>query len=181
MSDVDEIWKDIKGFEGFYQVSNLGQVKSLAREMNNRIGGMSKERQLKPGVDSKGYYFVNLHKDKIKHSKLVHLLVANAFIENVDNKPDVDHKDNNRSNNNVLNLRYATKKENGMNRTKSLKCSSIYKGVHWNEQRQKWQTHIKVNNKQTHLGCFDNDEGAGLCYDWHALLYFGDFAKYNLF
>ena len=100
MADKNEIWKDIKGYEGLYQVSNFGNVKSIR---NNII--------LKPNVKQNGYYRVSLSiNSKIKEAN-VHALVASMFIDNPKNKPTVNHKDLNKLNNHVSNLEWATMKE----------------------------------------------------------------------
>lgn len=107
-----EEWRDIKGFEGCYQVSNLGRVKSLERE--RRLGHSIKivpERFLRPGK-SKGYMRVVLVDRDIKRNVFVHRLVAEAFLTNPDNLPQVNHKDENRENNSVSNLEWVTAKEN---------------------------------------------------------------------
>ena len=105
-----EEWKDIVGYEGLYQVSNLGNVKSIDRI--NRIGRHVPERILAQSNTTSGYLNVNLSKDGIARVYQVHRLVATAFIENSDNKPQVDHIDNNKHNNNANNLRWVTEKEN---------------------------------------------------------------------
>lgn len=101
-----EIWRDVAGFEGLYQVSNLGRVKSLK---------FGKERILKPGTYNYGRKFVILCKNRDKLHKLVHRLVAQAFIPNPDKKPEVDHIDTNTSNNCVDNLRWVNHHENNQN------------------------------------------------------------------
>ena len=103
-----EIWKDIKGYEGLYQVSNYGRVKSC----NTAI---KRERILKPQQSSNGWYrAVCLSKNsKIKQSS-IHRLVAEAFIPNPKNYPLVMHKDNNGLNNNVSNLQWGTHKMNNI-------------------------------------------------------------------
>lgn len=103
---MQEIWKDIEGYEGLYQVSNLGNVKSL----NYR--NMKKPHLLKPKVTHDGYYRLNLCKDGILKSRTIHILVARAFIPNPDNKPQVNHIDGNKQNNCVSNLEWVTGKEN---------------------------------------------------------------------
>lgn len=112
---MEEIWKDIKGYEGLYQVSNLGRVKRLPYK-RNRINPKSmmmanhhyKERIMKGSISANGYYRVSLSfKDKIAY-KHIHRLVAVAFIPNPNNYPCINHKDENRTNNNVNNLEWCT-------------------------------------------------------------------------
>lgn len=106
-----EIWKQIKGFEGHYDVSNFGQVKSLERtkQNGNRVVRVP-SRILKQAQTN--YPSVSLWIDgKLKVTK-VHRLVACAFIDNPENKPEVNHKDANRQNNCVDNLEWVTRKEN---------------------------------------------------------------------
>lgn len=109
---TQEIWKDIKEYEGLYQVSNLGRVRSCKREikMRNQFTGI--EYYLNPWTDNKGYKRADLMKNGKKKSKQVHRLVAEAFIENPYNKPQVNHIDGNPKNNNVSNLEWNTAKEN---------------------------------------------------------------------
>lgn len=110
---MKEIWKDIKGYEGLYQISNYGNVKSLKRKINKR---KCEEIIKKPSLSGKGYYKVSLCKyGNIKYY-YIHYLVANAFIKNDKKKPTVDHIDRNKLNNNVNNLRWATYKEQIENR-----------------------------------------------------------------
>lgn len=92
-----EIWNNITGFEG-YQVSNLGRVKH-------------RDRILKPRK-SKGYLTVAIWSNKVRKNKLIHRLVAEAFIPNPDNKSEIDHIDADKTNNRVENLRWCTRKEN---------------------------------------------------------------------
>ena len=100
---MDEIWCDIEGYEGLYQISNKGHVKSLK---------CGKERILKPGWNAGGYLKVHLFKNAAAQDRLVHRLVAEAFIPNPENKPQVNHKDENKLNNCVNNLEWSTAKEN---------------------------------------------------------------------
>lgn len=102
---MKEIWKDIEGYEGLYQVSNLGKVKSL----NYNQSG--KEKVLK-ACKSKGYYYVILCKDSKQKNCSVHRLVANAFIPNPDNLPQVNHIDEDKTNNACFNLEWCERKYN---------------------------------------------------------------------
>ena len=107
-----EEWRDIKGYEGLYQVSNLGRVKSFK--------GVS-ERILKIGVDRYGYISINLFKNNKRKLCKVHRLVAEAFIPNQDNKPQVNHIDEVKTNNMVSNLEWVTAKENSNHGTRTEK------------------------------------------------------------
>jgi hypothetical protein len=110
---MEEIWKDIEGFESLYQVSNMGQVKSYDMEVKYPTGTVriQKGRILKPGSNM-GYPRVNLCKDKKVSVKLVHRLVAEAFLPNADNKKEVNHIDGVKSNACVDNLEWVTSSEN---------------------------------------------------------------------
>jgi predicted DNA-binding ArsR family transcriptional regulator len=101
-----EIFKDIIGYDGLYQISNLGNVKSL----NNykRIN----EKILKPCTNIHGYFYINIHYNYIYKFHTIHRLIAIAFIPNPENKPMVNHIDGNKKNNNISNLEWVTAKEN---------------------------------------------------------------------
>ena len=113
---MEEIWKDIAGYEGYYQVSNLGRVKSLDRYVAT-TGNPSGERLIKGKIKKQtlrccrgdtGYYYVTLNKNNISKLYLVHRLVAKAFIPNIDHLPCINHKDENKINNCVDNLEWCT-------------------------------------------------------------------------
>lgn len=111
---IEEIWKDIEGYEGYYQVSNLGRVKSLERSYigpHNSIHFV-KERILKPEIQWNGRLQVRLSKGCQLRAFKVHRLVAIAFIPNPDNKPYINHLDCDPTNNIVDNLEWCTPKEN---------------------------------------------------------------------
>ncbi|MEK5104348.1 NUMOD4 domain-containing protein [Cytobacillus sp. FSL M8-0252] len=109
-----EIWKNVTGFEGLYQVSNIGRVKSLGRYRERKDGLLIKvkEKVLMVRTDSKGYEKVDLTKGGKRKTVLVHRVVAQAFIPNSNNKPQVNHKDGNKKNNKVSNLEWNTISEN---------------------------------------------------------------------
>jgi len=103
----EEIWKDIKGYEGLYQVSNLGRVKSLERKVPFRNTFKTiKERVLKYCYDGNHYAYISLIKNGEKKNKTVHRLVAEAFIPNPNNLPQVNHIDENKENNKLINLEW---------------------------------------------------------------------------
>lgn len=109
-----EIWKDIRGMEGFYQVSNLGRIKALERIIQRKNRGLLKikEHFVKGSKDTKGYLQLDANINGKRVIKFIHRLVAEAFIENPFNYPQVNHKDGNKENNNVANLEWVTVEEN---------------------------------------------------------------------
>lgn len=107
-----EIFKDIVGYEGLYQVSDLGNIKSLPRNSNVKGNNRKTEKLLKPDVGKHGYKRVSLTKDAKTVRFFIHRLVAEAFIPNPNDKPHINHIDNNPSNNCVNNLEWVTPKEN---------------------------------------------------------------------
>ena len=115
-----EEWKDIKGYEGLYQVSNLGRVKSLK---------FDKERVLKQFPNKHGYLLVSLCKTGKQKSFAVHRLVALQFIPKVENKPEVNHVDEDKTNNMVSNLEWCTRKENVNHGTRTEKYSKKVKAI----------------------------------------------------
>lgn len=117
---MKEIYKDIKGYEKLYQVSNIGNVKSLY-----------KNRLLKPSIEN-GYLYVILYKDKQPTHKRIHRLVTETFIDNPKNLPQVNHKDEDKLNNNVNNLEWCDNRYNVMygtalTRAKESRSTSIKK------------------------------------------------------
>lgn len=107
---MEEIWKDVVGFNGFYKVSNLGRIKSMPRMVSNGHGHYtSSEKILKPNTLAKGYFQVTLSgADKVRHSLQVHRIVAVAFVENEcpERLVQVNHKDGNKQNNCSSNLEW---------------------------------------------------------------------------
>jgi hypothetical protein len=156
-----EEYKIIEGFEN-YSVSNYGNVK------NNKTG-----RILKPIENEKGYYQLSLCKNGYFKTFKVHRLVALAFIPNPENKPQIDHIDNDRINNNVNNLRWCTNSENGQNKGIAKNNTSGIKGVTF--ENGYWCAKITHNGKKYHLGYFENIEDAAKARQTKAKKLFGEF------
>jgi len=152
---MKEVFKKIKGYEGLYEVSDFGRVKSL------RFG---KERILKGGVDSNGYLTVTLWKDSKQKTNKIHQLVAVAFLDHITCgfKLVVNHIDFNKQNNNVDNLEIVTSRQN-LNQ-KHRKSSSKFTGVSWYKQSKKWKAQIDINGKKKHLGYFVSELDASNAY-----------------
>ena len=110
---MEEIWRDIKGYEGYYQVSNIGSVKSLERTVRNGRGYKIIPEKILEGYDNgNGYLYVKLCKEGKRNQYRINRLVAMAFIPNPNNLPEVNHKDENPKNNCVDNLEWCTRQYN---------------------------------------------------------------------
>ncbi len=162
-----EKWKSIDGFAN-YEISSCGRVRNATTE-----------RILKTRPRKDGYVNIQLSKaGKIK-TFLMHRLVALAFIENPLEKPDVDHIDRNKSNNIIDNLRWSTTSENLMNSSKRAFTSSIYKGVCFHGQTDRWRTQIRINGIAKTVGTFRTEKEAAECYNAFAASHFGVRANLN--
>ena len=154
-----EIWKEVKGYEGLYKVSNLGNIKSLPKK------GNPKGKILKPCLTGIGrdYLGVCLFKDKKGKTRTIHQLVAEAFLNHTPNGHElvVDHINNVKTDNRLENLQLITNREN---LSKDRKGSSKHTGVSWYKKRSKWISSIQINGKLKHLGYFKNELEAAEAY-----------------
>ena len=130
-----EIWKDIKGYEGLYQVSNLGRVKSLRKNII-----------MKEALKEERYLSITLHKNKTRKSFYIHRLVAQAFVSNPNNYPEVNHKDENKQNNQMDNLEWCTPKYNANYGTRNKRLSELQKGnKYWLGKKHTRKTKEKIS------------------------------------
>ena len=168
MNTENEIWKEVKDFEGYYEVSNLGKVRRCFAE-----------KALKEQISNRGYCRVCLCRDNVKKSISVHKIVANAFIENPENKKTVNHINFDKSNNHVSNLEWMTIKENinhardnGVYKSSDLrqryvkrkhkdnsKCTSNNVGISYRskENYHRYVARIHYNGKRINLGSYKNE------------------------
>lgn len=154
---VHEIWKEISGYDGLYEISNLGRVKSYRRDKENGFVLSN----LMMGPKRKRYPSITLFKDKKKKHFRIHHLVMNAFVGPRPEGLIVDHVDNNPMNNNVDNLRYTSYREN--NTKDRVGKTSKYPGVH-RDRYNNWVSQIKENGRMVYLGYFKKEHDAFLAY-----------------
>lgn len=149
-----EIWKDIPNYEGHYQVSNFGNVKSFKYKQ---------ERILSKGIVH-GYYYVILSLDKKLKPMRVHKLVAMAFLNHkpCGMKLVVNHINFDKTDNRVENLEVVTQRENA--NQKHLKSTSDYTGVWRKKKSNKFESRIVINGKQKYVGLFNNEKEAHIAY-----------------
>ena len=145
-------------FEG-YSINRDGDVRSTRR---------NSEKILKPALNSKGYHMINIYlgrgSDRVMHTKYTHRLVAEAFIENPDNLPCVDHIDGDKTNNRASNLRWCTNRQNISYHYMDTGTSK-HTGVCWYKALRKWHAQISIDKKTIHLGYFENEEEARAVYE----------------
>ena len=153
---MKEIWKDIPNYEGYYQVSNLGNVKSIR---------FNREKLLKKCINSCGYYLVVLYSNKKRKIFYVHQLVAIAFLNHNPNRFEkvVNHKNFDKLDNRVENLEIVSNRENTSK--KHIKSSSIYTGVAWEKNINKWKSKINIKTHHIHLGYYEDEKQASEMYE----------------
>ena len=165
---MNEEWRDIEGYEGLYQVSNLGRVKSL-RDKNNK----KRELILKPKTMRNGYLKVDLCKNGKQKTFTVHRLVATVFISNPKNFPVVNHKDENKLNNNISNLEWCTVLYNNCygTRLKKVKCittGEIFNSISKASKKYKCSpSHIVENCKGKIKSCGKLPDGKKLIWKYY--------------
>lgn len=142
-----EIWVKIEGYDDYY-ISDHGRVMSTK---------FNKIRYLTSCPSTHGYLKVMLCKNGIVKTKFIHRLIAEYFIPNPNNLPQVDHIDGNRQNNNINNLRWVTNQQNHFNETKA-------KGYTWDKKRKKWYARIMIDGKKKFLGYYNNEQEAREAY-----------------
>lgn len=161
---MEEIWKDIKGYEGLYQVSNYGNVKRLMRKIKVKdlYVRTFQEKMCKKYIGDVGYYSVNLCVNYITEVKRIHQLVAEAFLNHKKQRHTlvIDHIDNNPLNNHLSNLQIITHRDNIAKGYSIRKTSSNIRGVYWHISQKKWTASFFENGKHKHLGSFIKIEDA---------------------
>ena len=160
---MKEIYKDIAGYEGLYQASNLGNVRSLDRISS--AGRNLKGRVLKPAPNTRGYSQVLLCKNGKTKGCTVHQLMAMTFLNHTPNGNKglvVDHRSNEKTDNRLANLQLISHRENLSKDKKD--CSSKYTGVSWFKRDSKWVANIHVNGKIKYLGLFTDELEASKAY-----------------
>jgi hypothetical protein len=166
MENQKEIWKDIPNYDGLYQASNLGRVKSLKRFAKDPLNGtrIIKERILKEIFGSGGYCYVCLSKNGRTKTMAVHRIMALTFFNHNSKESElvIDHIDNVRKNNYLNNLQVITVREN----TSKDRCNytSDYVGVSWDKKCKKWRSQIYINGKQKYLGRYKSELEASIAY-----------------
>ena len=175
----EEIWKDIKGYEGYYKISSYGNVKSLDRIISNNRGSyLIKGMYLKHKLNNKGYKTVLLSKKGIQKHFYIHRLVYFTFTGSKNNKYLINHIDKNIKNNKITNLEEVTHRGNISHAFKNKNKTSKYTGVYFNKKSNKWEACFKIKRKNNYLGCYENEIDAAKAYN-NALEKYGLTNKYK--
>jgi len=142
-----ENWIDIIGYEGLYQVSDLGRIKNIK---------FKKERILKPQLNNHGYLHIDFCKYGVRKTKVLHRLVYESFNGKTDLQ--VDHIiEGNKLDNRLCNLQAISSRNNISKYYKTVKKSSHFTGVHWHKKQKRWNAMIRINGNNKHLGSFPNE------------------------
>jgi len=162
--------RQIVGFDNYY-ISEHGDAWNVKRKT------FVKSRE-----DTQGYLLLWLYSEEGNKTKRIHRLLGQTFIDNPENKECVDHIDGDKKNNNISNLRWATKRENCRNARKTkLSRTSRYKGVNWDKQRNQWLVRISDREGDVkNLGRFTLEKDAARAYNEASIKYHGEFSNLNL-
>lgn len=172
---IKEIWKDIPDYLGFYQISNLGRVKSLARTIlrDGNTPIRLKEKILSLRIGSKGYCRCALIKDGLRKEFKTHRLVAYVFLglDILDPSMMIDHKDFDKTNNSLQNIRVVDARTNSQHKEKNINCefSSSFIGVYRRHDNKKWCANIGLKNKTIYIGSFASESEAAKAYNEECL------------
>lgn len=163
---MEEIWKDITGFEGTHQISNYGNIRSLDRTVIRTNGNPyhAVDKILRISTHPKGYKTITLQRGgkAIRKALKVHRLVAEAFISNPNSLPQVNHKDGDKSNNYEGNLEWVSNRENCTHKFFHKEKSSKYPGLCFDKSRQKWVVMVQIKGIQRNFGRFESEHEAYL-------------------
>lgn len=153
MEEKEEIWKDIKGYEGYYQVSNLGRVRSMNRIIKRSKGSFyTRGKLLKLYIGKDGYISVMLYKDGLNKLFRVHRLVAETFISNPNDYPIINHIDENKINNHINNLEWCTYQYNNTYGTKIQQLSNKKKGKPLSLEHRRKLSEAKIGKPSNKKG-----------------------------
>jgi len=168
IEDSKEIWKPILGFDGIYEVSSKGRVKSMRRVFyrSNGLIMTIRGRYLKLGLGKNGYYIVGLRCPGERKTINVHRLVAQAFLNHIPdgtNRLVVDHINNIKTDNRIENLQVITNRANIIKNPRAGSTSK-YVGVYWDKDAKKWGATIYIDGKNCRLGFFKVEIDASEAY-----------------
>ena len=162
-----EEYRTIEEYEN-YEISNLGNVR------NKKTGNI-----LTQILRYDGYYCVNVRKNSKPKNLSIHRLIALSFIPNPSNKPFVDHVNRSRSDNRLENLRWCTRSENQMNKSKHSNNTSTYTGVSYNKSNNKWKVRIAINGKKKHIGYYTNFDEAVIARKEQEKIHYKEFQAFQ--
>jgi len=165
--ESNEVFKTIPGYEGIYEISSLGRVRSLPRlvKCKNEKFRLTIDKILRQRINKKGYFSILLNKNNISKMYLTHQLVGISFLNHTleNSKIVINHKNFIRSDNRLENLETISQRENA--NKKHLKSISKYVGVHLDKKSNKWHSKILIDKNRVYLGSFDNEIDAHLAYE----------------
>ena len=155
---MKEIWRNIKGCDGDYQISNFGRIISYKQNKKGKI--------FKQNKNKRGYIYYKFFKNNKRENQSAHTLVWDHFGDRLRDGQllQVDHIDENKLNNRIDNLQLLTNRVNCSKGRLKYNYSSNYIGVCFDNQHKKWKSQITINGKKKHIGLFKNEYDAHLAY-----------------